>query len=61
MSCLGLPDELLREFCPWACASTTVTDFSLALKMNFLVLPLILNTSTVKGVSAESSQDLTIA
>lgn len=57
MSCLGLSDELLREFCPPACAPYICDRFFSCSEDDFLILLLMLNTSVMMGVSAESSQD----
>lgn len=60
MSCLGLSDELLREFCPPACAPYICDRFFSGSKDDFLILLLIPNPSMMMGVSAGSSQDLNI-
>lgn len=60
VSCLGLSDELLREFCPGAPAPYICDRFFSCSEDDFLILLLMLNTSMMVAVSAGSSQDLNI-
>lgn len=55
MSCLGLSDELLREFCPPASAPYICDRFFSGSKDDFFTLLLMPNLSMMTGVSDGSS------